>query len=315
MRVYSVRRGISFEAPFIQRLRMFRRSTRMPGNVNKVRGMRLLLLFLLLCSAPAMAQQTVHVPGPLASSGKGMDLTAQLYRPAGSQRAPAVAIFHGCGGVGVNNTRMAELLKGWGYVALVVDSFSARGLKDVCGRNWPSQAAAQERAHDIDAALAWLAQQSFVDTRRLAFMGYSYGGGVAMLRALSPGSDTTGLSPARAAILVYPDCALADALGSKLAVRQPTLFAMGALDDWTPVAQCKAVIDRVVQGRDLIETHIYEGAHHSFDALGLPVRYLDGVGNRSKPGGCCGAHYGANEAAWKAFVADVKEFLAKTLKP
>jgi hypothetical protein len=44
------------------------------------------------------------------------------------------------------------------------------------------------------------------------------------------------------------------------------------------------------------------------------VRYLAGVGNRSKPGGCCGAHYGANEAAWKAFVGDVKGFLAKTLQ-
>ena len=59
----------------------------------------------------------------------------------------------------------------------------------------------------------------------------------------------------------------------------------------------------------------YPDAHHSFDALGLPVRYLDGVGNRSKPGGCCGAHYGANEAAWKAFVADTKAFLARHLAP
>jgi dienelactone hydrolase len=88
---------------------------------------------------------------------------------------------------------------------------------------------------------------------------------------------------------------------------------MGALDDWTPPAQCRAVIDRVIKGRDLVETRIYEGAHHSFDALGLPVRYLDGVGNRSKPGGCCGAHYGAHEPAWKQFVMDVQAFLAKNL--
>ena len=277
-----------------------------------VRGF-LSVLLCLCCATPGLAQQATRVP--IEQAGRTIQLAAQLYRPASPQPAPAVAIFHGCGGVGANNTRMAELLKGWGYVALVVDSFSARGLKDVCGRNWPSQAAAQERAHDIDAALAWLGKQSFVDARRLAFMGYSYGGGVAMLRALSPASDTAAPTPARAAILLYPDCALADALGSKLAVRQPTLFAMGALDDWTPVSQCKAVIDRVVQGRDLIEMHIYEGAHHSFDALGLPVRYLDGVGNRSKPGGCCGAHYGANEAAWQAFVIDVKAFLAKSLGP
>jgi dienelactone hydrolase len=251
------------------------------------------------------AQQNVRVP--VEESGRTVQLASQLFRPAGGGALPAVAIFHGCGGPGQNTARMAGILRDWGYVALVVDSFSARGLSDVCGRNWPIQADAERRARDIDAALQWLAAQSFVDPKRLAFMGYSYGGGVAMLRALS----ATDPAPiARAAILVYPDCALADALGPKLTVRQPTLFAMGALDDWTPVSQCQAVIGRIAQGRDLVETRIYEGAHHSFDALGLPVRYLPGVGNRSKPGGCCGAHYGANETAWKAFVSDVKAFLA-----
>ena len=266
------------------------------------------LLALLPCARTADAQQNVRVP--VEQNGRMVQLVSQLFRPAGSSVAPAIAIFHGCGGPGQNTARMAGLLASWGYVALVVDSFSTRGLKDVCGRNWPTQADAEARAHDIDAALKWLAGQDFVDPKRLAFMGYSYGGGVAMLRALSP--QATGAEPiARAAILIYPDCALADVLGPKLAVRQPTLFAMGALDDWTPVSQCQAVIGRIVQGRDLVETRIYEGAHHSFDALGLPVRYLPGVGNRSKPGGCCGAHYGANEAAWKAFVIDVKAFLAK----
>jgi dienelactone hydrolase len=266
------------------------------------------LLALLVYAPTVHAQQNVRVP--VEQDGRTVQLAAQLFRPAGGGAAAAVAIFHGCGGPGQNTARMAGILRDWGYVALVVDSFSARGLTDVCGRNWPSQADAEKRARDIDGALQWLAGRDFVDPKRLAFMGYSYGGGVALLRALSP-QPADAAPIARAAILVYPDCALADALGAKLAVRQPTLFAMGALDDWTPVSQCQAVIGRVVQGRDLIETRIYEGAHHSFDALGLPVRYLPGVGNRSKPGGCCGAHYGANEAAWKAFVTDVKAFLAR----
>ena len=93
----------------------------------------------------------------------------------------------------------------------------------------------------------------------------------------------------RAAVLVYPDCGLGEAIGATLRPRLPTLMAMGALDDWTPVRQCEALLDRIKADRDLIETRIYPDAHHSFDALGLPVRYLDGVGNRSKPGGCCGA--------------------------
>lgn len=265
--------------------------------------MRRLLGLLLIVGwgVPALAQQPVHVPV------QGIQLTAQLYRPAAGGKLPAVAIFHGCGGVGVNNTRMAGLLRDWGYVALVVDSFSARHMTDVCGRHWPTQSDAEARVHDIDASLVWLARQPFVDPERLAFMGYSYGGGVALLRAFSASAPK-----AAAAVLVYPDCGLGERLRPAPVPPQPTMFAMGELDDWTPVSQCQALLQGAT-APDKVETHVYPGAHHSFDALGLPVRYLDGVGNRSKPGGCCGAHYGANEGAWNAFVADTKAFLAKHL--
>jgi dienelactone hydrolase len=270
------------------------------------------LSLLTMMAMPAAAQQTVRVKVDGGTPETRIDIPAQLYRPAAA-KAPAVAIFHGCGGVGQNNARMAELLKSWGYVALVVDSFSSRGLKDVCGRNWPTQADAEKRAIDIDAAGLWLGTQEFVKPSQHAFIGYSYGGGVGLLRTLSARTDIRVPSGWRAAILVYPDCGLGEAIGAKLRPRLPTLIAMGALDDWTPVAQCQALLDRIVAGRELVETQVYPNAHHSFDALGLPVRYLEGVGNRSKPGGCCGAHYGANEAAWKAFAADMRTFLAKYL--
>lgn len=274
-------------------------------------SIRALLIVAILYAVPSWAQQQVRIR--VDNPENKIDIPAQLYRPAGKERAPAVAIFHGCGGVGQNNARMAGLLRDWGYVALVVDSFSSRGIKDACGSNWPTQADAEKRALDIDATGLWLNDQPFVLSAQKAFMGYSYGGGVALLRAVSQRTDIRVPAGWRAAILVYPDCALANALGPKLRPRLPTMFAMAALDDWTPVSQCRAVIDRVVADRELIETHVYEGAHHSFDALGLPVRYLPGVGNRSKPGGCCGAHYGAHEPAWRAFVTDVKAFLDRAL--
>jgi len=280
--------------------------------------MRLAALVVLSASLAAgsvAGQQTVRVKVDGGAPELRIDIPAQIYRPAASKPAPAVALFHGCGGVGQNNSRMAELLRSWGYVALVVDSFSSRGLKDVCGRHWPTQADAESRALDIDAAGLWLDRQEFVKPSQHAFMGYSYGGGVGLLRALSPRTDSRVPSGWRAAVLIYPDCGLGEAIGPTLRPRLPTLMAMGALDDWTPVKQCEALLDRIKVDRQLIETHVYPDAHHSFDALGLPVRYLEGVGNRSKPGGCCGAHYGANEAAWKAFVADVRAFLAKHLPP
>ena len=178
----------------------------------------LALLSALVAAPTAGAQQAVRV------KSDGIDIPAQLWRP-NAAKAPAVALFHGCGGVGQNNTRMAGLLQSWGYVALVVDSFSSRGLKDVCGRHWPTQADAEKRAFDIDASLRWLEAQPYVRAGEVGFMGYSYGGGVAALRAFAP------RVPARAAILVYPDCGLAEALGPRLTVPQPTMVAMGALDD------------------------------------------------------------------------------------
>src|SRR5580765_457734 len=137
----------------------------------------IVLLLLVLLTAPGVgAQQAVRVKIDGGTPELRVDLPAQLYRPAAA-RAPAVALFHGCGGVGQNNTRMAELLRSWGYVALVVDSFSSRGLKDVCGRHWPTQADAEKRAIDIDATGLWLGDQDFVKPSQHAFMGYSYGGG------------------------------------------------------------------------------------------------------------------------------------------
>lgn len=280
--------------------------------------MRLAVLFLLsmvFAACAAHGQQAVRIRVDGGPPGKKSEIPAELYRPAATP-APAVALFHGCGGVGVNIRRMAELLKSWGYVALVVDSFSSRGIRDACGlQKWPTQADAEKRALDIDAAARWLGEQAFVRSGQIGFMGYSYGGGVGVLRALSSEVDARPRSAWQASVLLYPDCALGEALGPKLRPRQPTLIAMGELDDWTPVPRCKALLDRIVADRQMVELRIYPGAHHSFDALGLPVRYLEGAGNRSKPNNCCGAHYGANEPAWKSFVADVKAFLARNLPP
>ena len=270
-------------------------------------------------AVPAAAQQQVRVP--VVDGGAPLTLAATLFRPAGAPGpAPAVAILHGCGGVGVNVTRMAQRLAARGYVALLVDSFGARGIRDACTRNWPTLAQAAERARDPVAAVAWLRAQPFVAADRVAVMGYSYGGGVTLMRALEPARGATSAARppaaplARAVIAVYPDCALPHPDSGALVARQPVLMAMAERDDWTPVAQCEALLARIGDGRGRIEAKIYPGAYHSFDAVGLPVRYLAAAGNRSKPGGCCGAHYGHDPDAYARFVVDVDLFLARELR-
>lgn len=254
----------------------------------------------------AEAQQAVRVP--VEVGGRALELAATLYRPRQPGRHPAVALFHGCGGVGQNVLRMAQILTSKGYVTLTVDSFGARAIRDACTSRWPTVEQAMERVADIRASVAFLAARADVDAARIVVMGYSYGGGVALLYALD------GEPAARATIAVYPDCALQEQLGATLASRRPLLMAMAELDDWTPVRQCEALLSRVKRGRDLIETRVYPGAHHSFDAVGLSVRYLASAGNRSKPNNCCGAHYGYNAQAWAAFQRDVEAFLARTMR-
>lgn len=258
-------------------------------------------------AAAAQAQQAVRLP---SVDGKPpAALAATLFKPPSSHGPlPAVAIFHGCGGVGVNVTRMAQRLASRGVTALLVDSFGARRIKDACTRHWPTVAQAEERTRDIDAAVAWLKSQPFVAGDRIAVMGYSYGGGVVLMRTLRRALAV------RAVIAVYPDCALPDSDAAALAVRQPTLLALAALDDWTPVRQCEAMLARLGEGRDRVEHRTYAGAYHSFDAVGLPVTYLAAAGNRSKPNNCCGAHYGYNAAAYAQFLQDLDAFVDRHLR-
>jgi len=257
----------------------------------------------------AHAQQAVRLP---SVDGKPPTaLAATLFKPTSTHGpAPAVAIFHGCGGIGVNITRMAQRLAGQGMIALLVDSFGARGIKDACTRHWPSQAQANDRTRDIDAAVAWLKAQPFVVTDRIAVMGYSYGGGVVLMRSLQQRTELA----VRAVIAVYPDCALPDSDTARLAARQPALLAMAALDDWTPMRQCEALLSRLGQSRSLVEPRVYAGAYHSFDAVGLPLTYLAAAGNRSKPNNCCGAHYGYHAPAYARFLQDLDAFLDRHLR-
>ena len=101
-------------------------------------------------------------------------LTGDLYRPSRPGPHPAVVLLHGCSGVGAHARAWARWLQSEGYVALVLDSFSGRGLKRVCGNSDPLTGRA--RAHDVYAAAQYLKAQPDVDAARIGAMGWSHGG-------------------------------------------------------------------------------------------------------------------------------------------
>jgi dienelactone hydrolase len=85
-----------------------------------------------------------------------------------------VVVLHGCAGIDYHFRAWAEQLKKWGYVALIVDSFSPRGVNRVCGQSY--RVPDLERAGDAYGAAIYLKQLPYVDSDNIGLMGFSHGG-------------------------------------------------------------------------------------------------------------------------------------------
>ena len=91
-------------------------------------------------------------------------LYAHLFRPAASGRAPAMVIVHGFGGV--SDTRegfWARELAAFGVAALVVESFTARGIGSSIDDQ--SRLSTAQGVRDAYAALGYLARRDMASGR------------------------------------------------------------------------------------------------------------------------------------------------------
>src|SRR5262245_2486709 len=98
----------------------------------------LALMAIVGASNPCQAwePEEVTISSGLASKGP---FTAQLLRPQGPGPCPAVVALHGCGGLlnkdddlAKRESDWADRLVGAGYLVLFPDSFTARGMRQIC---------------------------------------------------------------------------------------------------------------------------------------------------------------------------------------
>ena len=157
-----------------------------------------------------------------ASAGQGDPIQGYLSRPKGAGPFPAVVLLHTCLGLPAERASIGERIAAWGYVALFVDDFATRGLKETCAVDFKPALA------DADGALAYLASLPYVDRTRIAAVGFSQGGDTALKIA------SRGAAGFKAAAAFYPPCANLD--GAALTI--PTLILVGAKDEVTPARDC-----------------------------------------------------------------------------
>lgn len=199
-------------------------------------------------------------------------LPTTIIRPAGKGPFPFVVLLHGCGGLTAPAMWLkwvdpwASLFVAHGIGVAVVDSFSARGVAQVCRSRvavW-----ARRRADDAYSVRDWLSAQSFADPDRIAVMGMSNGGRT-VLSALR--ADLRHGAPFRAGIALYPGCQ------SDTAARfdAPLLVFSGRGDRVVPATACEAMAANQPADAPL-KLVLYPYAPHTFD-MDLPNRTVLGM--------------------------------------
>jgi len=208
------------------------------------------------------ASQQVKVP-----SIDGLILPATLYSPRGcsAERKPAIVLLHGWLGEGARDPQMggsANLFAEHGYVVLVPLMRGWGGGQNDCGLSQPA---------DTVRMIEWLASQPSVDPDRIAIVGLSFGGQVALLtgalthrvKAIVSYSGPTDLVKLKVwARSCEPDLKKRSPVSVAGQIKAPVLLTQGDADTTVPPEQAEEMENALWTSGDGVQLYLESGMGH-----------------------------------------------------
>ena len=188
--------------------------------------------------------------------------TSNSSNAATGKKLPAVIMIHEFWGINDNIRSMARTLaKQAGYVVLAVDLFKGQSTKD------PNQATLlvksvrdnpQEALSNLQAAVKYVSSLPFVNSSKIASLGWCFGGGQSLQLALHSEQH-----PLAATVLYYGTPLVTDkqALSN---IKWPVLGIFGDQDQANPlplINTFKATLDNTGITNEIL---IYKGLGHAF---------------------------------------------------
>jgi dienelactone hydrolase len=232
-----------------------------------------LLLCLLLAGCGGVAGQSLSIPPVDVADARKPDrpLPASLSLPPGAGPFPVVILLHGCGGL--SSSRMndwAARLNGWGYAALMLDSFTPRGVTTVCAPKLQPLVTPRDRAGDVISAAVYLRSVPGIDPTRIGVLGLSHGGATAAwVTQRRYEAQFPGLL--RASVDYYGACRSAETHGTV-----PLLALAGDDDTWgDPALTCRGFAAQMKSGQPF-EVYTYPATVHAFDDPMTMARTVEG---------------------------------------
>lgn len=212
-----------------------------------------------------------------AMRARTLDCPAELYLPSRPvTNRPAVVVSEGLGGPKpVRELHYGAMLAERGYVALVPDSFAARGVAQRGDAIRALSVTTAMMLADAFAALRFLGGHPAVCPAAVSIVGFSYGGMVAVLAAYEQ------IRRLFAADEDLRFAGHASFYGSSLprlddptTTGAPVLMFLGGRDDNVSIGRSRLIADDLRRGGSAVEVRLFDDAHHQWNGGDVEKRFV-----------------------------------------